>query len=224
MRVHAEVKAALLSIMVEAIRIAQRYELPFDYQAGNRPRHIAGNLENPKAVRVIVLLAEPGSRPGPEELRRDESTWLDDVSCDGLGGGGFRLRYDQRAGSAYEKNPRDFLELVWPDATYAGRMTQAIVTNSFWMQAHVSGGPVPAQAAKDFGPYLKTLISLFPNAIVVAAGKKASDRCHWAGIPAIHMGALTPPGSNRAQTRETWKHAAEDIKKRLAVSANYPKG
>jgi hypothetical protein len=127
------VREALLPILPAAITIARRRGLPADYRAGHRPRHVAGNLNDPGAVEVILLLGEPGSSPGPEELNRNETTWLDDITCDGLGNGGCRLRYDEMAREDFERSPRDFLEMLWPDATYSERMKKVIITNSFWM-------------------------------------------------------------------------------------------
>lgn len=89
MAIHDRVRKALLPILPAAMEIATKYGLPSDFRAGHRPRHFAGNLADPDAVRLIVLLAEPGSNPGEEELKRDPATWLEDVTCDGLGNGGF---------------------------------------------------------------------------------------------------------------------------------------
>ena len=85
------------------------------------------------------------------------------------------------------------------------------------MQARVSGGKIPAQAAKEFGVHLKRFASAFPNAIVVAAGRKASDHSIWANIPAVHMGALTPSGSNKPSVRDSWRAAAEIVRDKLGL-------
>ena len=215
MKIHDRVREALLPILSAAMDIAVRHGLASDYGAGNRPRHIAGNLAEPDELRLILLLAEPGSSPGPEELNRNKAAWIDDVTCDGLGNGRFRLRYDEYAATAYEKNPHEFIEMVWPDESTPERMRKTISTNSFWMQASMSGGTIPAGAANDFGPYLRSLVSAFPNAVVAAAGSKAADRCRRASISAIEMGALTPPGSNRPKVRGTWHPTALEVQRRL---------
>lgn len=215
--IHDSVREAMLSILPAAMDMARRHGLPAEYRSGNRPRHVAGNLKEPSAVRVILLLAEPGSSPGAEELNRDEATWLDDITCDGLGHGGFRLRYDGGARSLYEVNPREFIKLIWPAEPDADRMKKVIITNSFWMQALASGGSISAPAVKEFCGHLKKFISVFPNAVVVAAGRKASDRCLKGGISAIHMGALTPPGCYQYAVRTSWQHAVERVRQKLGL-------
>lgn len=218
MLIDDSIRSALLPILPAAMDISKRHGLPSDYKSGHRPRHIAGNLADPEAVRTILLLAEPGSSPDYEELNRDEADWIDDICCDGVGGKGFRLRYDEKAQSLYKKNPRSFFAMIWPDESYAARMKKVIITNSFWMQAHLSGENVPAQAAKEFGVYLKQFVSAFPNAICVAAGGKAKERCKWANISAIGMGALTPPGANQPKIKESWSIAASEVKRRIKLA------
>ncbi len=220
MVIDERIRQSLQSILPAAMEIALRFNLPTDYRAGHRPRHVAGNLADPAAIRLILLLAEQGSSPGPEEQNREMTNWLDDVVCDGVGGGGgFRLRYDEKAASLYEINPRDFIASVWPDQNYRERMAKAIVTNSFWMQSRESGCAIPARAADEFGVHLRRFVKIFPNAVVVAAGAKARDRARRAGISHISMGALTPPGSNQHKIRETWRIAAAEVRQRLASAA-----
>ena len=89
--IHDRVRKSLLPILPAALDIARRHGLPADYKAGHRPRHIAGNLRDPSEVELILLLAEPGSAPFPEELNRTQETWLEDITCDGVGNGGNRL-------------------------------------------------------------------------------------------------------------------------------------
>jgi hypothetical protein len=211
--IHDRVRKALLPILPAAMDIAKRYGLPADYSAGHRPRHFAGNLAEPDAVRLVLLLAEPGSNPGPEELDRAPANWLDDVTCDGLGNGGFRLRYDGAAQSAFEINPRNFIGMIWPEENFPERMKKVVVANAFCMQAHFSTGKIPAAATKEYGPYLKRFVSLFRNAVVVVAGGKASERCRWAGINAMKMGALAPPGSNQLGVRASWESTASAIRR-----------
>ncbi|HXY57185.1 MAG TPA: hypothetical protein VEH76_01260 [Methylocystis sp.] len=217
MIIHEQVRESLSPILPAALDIARRYGLPADYEAGHRPRHVAGNLSNPSEVKIILLLAEPGSNPFPEELGRSEKTWIEDITCDGLGNGGNRLRYDELAGSDYERNPRDFLRMVWPNSSPRANMSRCVITNSFWMQAPSSGGPIPAGASREFGVHLKRFLSVFANAAVVAAGVKAQARCKQAGIFAMEMYALTPPGSNHQNVRDTWKTTADALRRRLGA-------
>jgi len=220
MKIHNQIREALLPILPASMDIARRFSLPCEYKAGNRPRHFAGNLADPLAVRLILLLAEPGSAPGAEEINRDEVTWLQDVTCDGLGNGGFRLRYDDRSIGPYEINPREFIKMIWPDESYAERMEKVVITNSFSMQAWTSGGPIPPQAAKEYGVYLKRFINVFSNATIVAAGKKAENRALWARIPALPIRAFTPPGSNQQAASISWRMAAEAIRAGLGLTCH----
>lgn len=219
MIIHERVRQALLPILPAAINIAQRYGLPSDYNAGHRPRHIAGNITNPDDVQVILLLAEPGSSPGEEEKHCPQSSWLDDVTCDGLGNGGCRVRYDDKAKRLYEKNPRDFIQMIWPADRYVDRMKKVIITNSFWMQGHSSGGSIPVRAIDDFSVHLKSIISSFPNAIVVASGLKAINRARRANVEVLEMGSLMPPGSNQALVRDTWRVTADIVRRKLGLSS-----
>lgn len=219
MLIHPSVREALQPVLPGAMAIARRHGLPSDYQAGHRPRHMAGNLSDPQTVRLVVLLAEPGSSPGPEEMGRSERTWLEDVTCDGVGGGGFRLRYDGRGVGAheslYERNPCAFLGAVWPELSAAERLRRAVITNAFWVQAPTSGGSIPSGAEAEFGPILRRLLGPFSNAVIVAAGNKAQRRCAKAGVSFVPMGALTPPGCNQVRVRRSWDDAALTVRKAL---------
>ena len=169
-------------------------------------------------MRLVLLLAEPGSSPDREELNRSEAQWIEDVTGDGMGGGRCQLRYDNHATSTYERNPREFISMVWPGSNTEERMAKSIVTNSFWMQAHGSGGAIPKGATDAFAPHLRRLLSAFPNAVVIAAGNKAKDRCSRAKIQAIGMGALTPPGCNQRKIQDSWSTAARDVRLRLGTN------
>jgi len=218
-KIDESVRTVMSGILPASMSIATRHGLPCDYTAGHRPRYVAGNLSDPSLVRIILLMAEPGSSPASGEVGRDEATWLYDVTCDGLGNGGYRFRYDERAWEPYETKPREFLAMVWPNATYTEKMRQSVVTNAFWMQAWTSGGGIPRQAEVEFAPHLARFCRAFPRAIVVAAGEKSKRRCNMARIQAIEMEALTQPQANKPRAHATWRCAADKIQSILAARA-----
>ena len=44
------------------------------------------------------------------------------------------------AQNAYEADPRNFIEMIWPMQSFRERMSKVIIANAFGMQAHVSTG------------------------------------------------------------------------------------
>src|SRR5688572_237966 len=93
--IHPKVSECLKQAFPPVIRIARDHGLPTDYQAGQRPRHFAGALDDPDSVQVVLLLAEPAGYPYAWEQDRKLETWLDDVASNGVGTrGGHKFIYD----------------------------------------------------------------------------------------------------------------------------------
>lgn len=213
------VSAYLLRTMPVAMRLAKDYGLPADFAAGHRPRHFAGALDKPESVEVLLLLAEPGSTPFAWELRRSEDTWLDDVTSDGCGErGGHPFVYRPEARENYVAWPAEFLASIYPELSPQERMSRTVIANSFWMQAEKSAGSIPPDAERAFAPHLSEFINLFPNALVVAASRKAQRRVGLAigkrSPRVIEMGALALPGYHNV--RESHARAAAEVRRGLA--------
>lgn len=219
--IDASVRDFLRDAFPKAMRIARDHGLPNDYSAGERPRHFAGALDTPERVELLLLTAEPGSRPYDWERGRPTDAWLDDVTSDGLGRRGghpfvydpahvFDARYED---TSHAVQPAMFLAQVWPELSVEERMARTVVANSFWMQATYSTDNVPRPAEREFAPILAGFVDLFPNAIVVAAGNKPRDRLKLASRRAVHMRALFGPGYTRGDAAASRASAAAMVRK-----------
>ncbi|MFO1169387.1 MAG: hypothetical protein U1E49_00280 [Hyphomicrobiaceae bacterium] len=216
MQIHPSVKDVLKGILPASMYIAEEFGLPFDYGAGNRPRHICGNLIEPQKVQILLFLAEPGSNPGPSELNRPVETWLSDISSDGLGNGGCTLLYRTDSKNDYERRPAEFLARIWPSCDSKEIMKKTIITNSFWMQAERSGGKIPIAAERAFSEQLGRIRGAFPNSLVVAAGNKAQRRCKFANFKYIPMAALSRPGCNHKSSKASHLEVSDRIRREFA--------
>ena len=212
----------LLEILPHAMKIAEDFKLPANFAAGHRPRHFAGALDIPESVKVVLLLAEPGSDPVECEIGRSVDSWLHDVTSDGCGTrGGHRFVYRPDRQNCFEAWPAAFLAQIFPEMSPEARMSRTVILNSFWMQAKSSGGRIPSGAERAFAPYLARFLCLFPGAVIVAAGDKAKTRVRLAlgkSADVVEMGALTLPAYNRRDVREGHSRAAAEVRRTLATA------
>ena len=183
-------------------RLCIQAGLPWNPEAGYEPRWYNGPA--PEQVRVLFLMAEPGAItrteiPGPsinntpwigdKDLKLQENYWL----C----------------------NLRLLCESFWHEPDTIAMMDHYLGgTCSFWMSMpsgdQVKAIPKPV-VSYFLDTYLRRLLSLFPNAVILAAGGKAQQRLSWINIKPIPCSAFTRPEANKERARKSWRVAGEQI-------------
>lgn len=166
-------------------------------EAGHIPRGFLGAIGRPEEVELVLVFAEPGDpRPGDHATMDEALTHAYWAFGEGQG--------------QFHQNARYLLDLCWPELRFDQQLRRVWLTESVLCSAEVSTGPVPKVVEQTCGErYLKNQIRLFPGALVVALGMKATDRLHRIGITEFETAfALGKPGCNQAGARPSWLRIA----------------
>lgn len=161
----------------------------------------------------MLVVAEPGdphageSHSSPDPERHLKSAYDYSMEC-------IRSGKDQ-----YHRNIRSILRMCWPDYSFEDQMRLTWITESVLCSAKVEGASVPARAWQQCrSRYLEAQLELFPEASVVALGRKAQTRL--VGIPqVIPAVAASPPGCNRREARASWEAAAQIVRSRAGIAS-----
>lgn len=187
--------------------LCDRYGLPWDPARGYEPRWYNG--PQPDHVKLLVLLAEPGAIT-PTEAHQllpavQHSPWLDD----------FDLTLQEHY---WRANLRELCKSVWPQDTDSNMNAYLGGSCTFWMSLPPGKQTrqVPRELLDYFGrTYLRRLLGLFPHAVIVAAGAKASERLRDMGVPFESCSAFTRPESNKPRARASWRQVGEVVARRI---------
>lgn len=179
-------------------------------QEGHVPRGFCGATGELSDVKLILVCAEPGD---PHISENHEA--------DGTANGIFESVYQyswsslSKGKDLFHINMRKILDFCFPGQILDDQMTKTWITDSVLCSAEIEGGGIPTEAVEECTKrFLKKQISLFPNAIIVALGKKAGNRLRKAGIEKYYKAfAAAPPGCNYKGAKESWKMIANYIKK-----------
>ena len=111
----------------------------------------------------------------------------------------------------FHRNIRAILNSCFPDASFDDQMRWSWVTDSVKCSAPIECGAVPGHVARACGSrYLEQELSLFPHALVVALGRKATQRLKgWPGV--LNVAAAAPPFGTTRAAKETWKAIPERL-------------
>ncbi len=188
--------------------LCEKYGLPWDTEAGYEPRWYNGPA--PDQVRVLMLMAEPGPITPTEADNLlpaiSHTDWIGD--------------YDLRLQEHYwRENLLAFCRAIWPENTQSCMYRYLGGSCTFWMSLpHGSTtDTVPMELVDYFlNSYLKPFLAQFPNATMVAAGGKSSQRLNRLGVPHEKCWAFTRPGCNRQEARDSWARVG-------AIIAEYEK-
>jgi hypothetical protein len=188
--------------------LCEEHGLPWDLERGYEPRGYNGPA--PEHVRLLVLLAEPGAITKTEAQKLlpaiSNSRWIEP--------------YDLRLQEHYWRaNLLELCRHVWLESTEDNMYAHLGKSNTFWMSLPrgAQTSHVPREALQYFlCTYLKRLLALFPNAIVLAAGGKAQSRLRSLDIEFEHCSAFTRPESNKPSARDSYCRAGQAITGRLA--------
>jgi hypothetical protein len=114
----------------------------------------------------------------------------------------------------YSVNIRFILDSCFPGIGFDDQMRRTWITNSVLCSAPREGGRVPVAITRECRyRYLDKQLALFPSAIVVALGAKATDRMR--DIPGVVVAAsASPPGCNFPEARPSWAEIARLVRSR----------
>jgi hypothetical protein len=188
--------------------------LPWDFTGGYEPRWYNGPV--PEDVKLLFLMAEPGAITDTERADPlpaiQHAEWLHG--------------YDTRKQEHYwRSNLRELCGHVWPNETEENMYRYLGGSCTFWMSLRPGkqNANVPSELEKYFlTAYLGRFLSLFPNAVLLAAGGKARtrlkklERLTNSSLAFDTCWAFTRPACNQAAARESWHTAGEAIRRRLA--------
>jgi hypothetical protein len=176
-------------------------------ERGHVPRGFAGATGELSEVELVLVVAEPGE---PIEARDAISgDPMEFVFRDAMHS--FRIGRD-----LFHRNVRKILNFCWPAMPFDLVMRKVWLTESVLCSATVSAGPVPRSTCRACGErYFLAQLKLFPTALVVALGTKASDRLTSLGVEGfISAWSVAPPGCNRKEAAQSWQRVAETLKQR----------
>lgn len=187
--------------------LCRAHGLPWDLATGYEPRWYNG--ARPRDVQVLFLMAEPGAITPTEDRSASSAIshtpWIES----------YNIRLQEHY---WRANLLTLCQHIWPTNTEAKMFTHLGGSCTFWMSlaAGVQTNNVPTILVNYFSnTYLTRFLSLFPNAIVVAAGAKARDRLRKLNVRHLHCSALTRPESNKPAARESWRTTGMEIARLL---------
>lgn len=181
---------------------------------GHVPRGCCGAIGSPEEVGLVLVCAEPGD-PHEGEVHSADGTAagrLDSV---------LNYAWDCFAGShdQFHLNIRAIIEMCWPGLAFEKQLRCTWITDSILCSAAREGASMPIRVAREcIARNLMQQIALFPNAIVVALGRKAQVRLQKAGVTDfISAYAAAPPGCNFSRAKPSWEAAARAVRARQAL-------
>jgi hypothetical protein len=155
--------------------------------SGHVPRGFCGATGDLREVELVMVCAEPGdphtqeSHLGASPVEQLQSAYAYAYTC-------FRDGKD-----LFHRNIRHILDTCFPSQRFDHQLRRVWITDSVKCSARKEGGSVPAAVARECRDrFLMRELALFPDAVVVALGKKAAVRL--VGVPeVVCVGAAAPP-------------------------------
>jgi hypothetical protein len=170
------------------------------------PRGFRGALGTIEDVRLVLVCAEPGD-PFSTESYAANATPQDYLRSACQAGWDHLVDSDQ-----FARNLRLILNMAWPGADLREQMTKTWMTNSVLCSAPVESGSIPRRVEQEcVNRYLTAQLALFPEARVVALGRKAQGRLRRAGVEFTAASAVAPPEGNKPHARESWRQAVAGL-------------
>lgn len=181
-------------------------------EQGHVPRGFCGATGSLEDVRLVLVCAEPGdphvSEAYPEHGTPDEqfaSSYEYVCNC---------LRDGK---DVFHRNIRLIMDDCFPGLTFDEQLRYVWLTDSVKCSASREGGNIPVATARECcSRYLEREIALFPQAIIVALGRKAAKRLK-AAPNILEVAAAAPPYGVRKEAKATWKAISEAVHSRFSV-------
>jgi hypothetical protein len=188
--------------------LCEKHGLPWDSAAGYEPRGYNG--PPPENVRLLVLMAEPGA------ITQTEAQNLRPAISHDAWTKGFDLNYQEHY---WRKNLQKLCHYVWPESTEDNMYEYLGKSNTFWMSLRPGSqtSPIRREPLDYFErKYLTRFLTLFPNAVILAAGGKAQERLRRVDAEFESCSAFTKPESNKPRALDSWCLAGHEIGRKIA--------
>lgn len=171
---------------------------------GHVPRGFFGATHDISEVELVLIVAEPGDPVAGESHHNIDAAYQ-------YAGYALRTRRD-----TFHRNLRAIIDSCWPYLTFEQQMRKVWVTESVLCSAQRECGPISRSVSLACGQrYLLGQLSLFPNALIVALGRKAQARLTALGWSKfLSTGAAAPPGAYRRDVQESWRKIPEELELR----------
>lgn len=155
----------------------------------------------------MLVFAEPGDPHTNESHTGIESAY--EYATDTL----------QTGTDLFHRKVKLILGMCWPDLTFEQQLRKVWLTDSVLCSAPVEGGKVSSSAAQACGSrYLVAQLRLFPKALVVALGSKATARMRALGIQGfLSAHAAAPPGCNFSGAVPSWQRIPAELERRRSL-------
>nr|CUV31747.1 conserved protein of unknown function [Ralstonia solanacearum] len=182
--------------------------------AGHVPRGFCGATARAEDVRLVLVCAEQGDPHVSESHAGDGSPEGRLASVNIYAWECFATGKD-----LFHRNVKDLLDLCWPGSSFEAHMRKTWITDSVLCSAPKECGPVPGIMEEECAArFLVPQLSQFPDALVVALGRKAERRIRRAGIKGFEYAySVAPPGCNLAPARASWKKIAALVRSRFGT-------
>jgi hypothetical protein len=176
----------------------------FSPENGYVPRGFCGATGSLDEVDLVLVVAEPGD---PQE---------GEVHTSLFSAYEYATVFFSTAQDLYSRNVRRILGMCWPDLSFDEQMRKVWITDSVLCSAKSECASVPATVELECASrYLRDQLKLFPDALVVAFGKKAQRRLVKIGFTNfLPAWSPAPPGCNQAQARDSWQQIPQELAKR----------
>jgi len=180
---------------------------------GHIPRGFCGAKGSTDEVELVLVCAEPGDPHDHESHQGVNSLdYLDSAVS-------YAYRCFETGKDPFHRNIRYILDLCFPEEDFAQQMRRTWITDSVKCSAPIECGAVPAEVGRACrAKFLEKELAFFPNALVVALGKKAATRLK--GFPGIlEVAAAAPPFGTRKEAKTSWDAIQTELLKRRSVGA-----
>jgi len=179
-------------------------EMDWNPGCGFVPRGYYGALGEIKEVKLVMVFAEPGN-PYADEVYLDIDSVFDYVG-----------RMFRESTDPFHENIRTILSSCWPNLSIEDQFRKVWMTNSVLCSAKTETGRIPVSITRFCGKrYLLAQLNLFPNALIVAMGKKAKGRLEDLGISdCLVVSSPARPEGSKKRAKDSWKRISEELNKR----------
>jgi len=210
---NAQIVSALLQAYQPCPNFGICREAQWRPELGHIPRGFLGATGELSEVEVVMVFSEPGHPHDQEQYNSDHAPHELLSGCVNHAYSCFRDGKDQ-----FHRNARWFIDQLFPDLEFDQQLKKIWLTEGRLCSiSNEIGSTTDRTCASAF---LAPQLDLFPNATVVAFGRKAQRYLRGLNVDCIDAYALAPPGANHRPARPSWEGAIDQIKARRAASDN----